>query len=111
MLEAHKNLVVELSMRALEGHPRSPDYWIFKDSNTVWDRWLELIQSNPRRFILGSDASHHTLASDTGKVQSQQKLLGQLPAGVQACVGTKNLEVVLGLGTYSSTDCPTTPAP
>ncbi len=105
MLDSNQNLIVELSMRALENHPRSPDYWILKNSTTIWDKWRQLIETNPRRFIVGSDASHHNLKSDLAKVESVKLLLSQLPQSLQSCVAETNLEVILSLREYQNSEC------
>ncbi|MGO4816207.1 amidohydrolase family protein, partial [Cupriavidus sp. 2MCAB6] len=57
MLERHPNLYYDLSARTWPRHPRSPDYTILQDGRSVWPEWLELIETMPGRFIIGTDAS------------------------------------------------------
>jgi len=91
MLENHANLYYELSARTWLNHPRSPEYTIFKNVTEVWSQWLELIESSPDRFIVGTDASHHAHESEKRKIESVQLLLRQLSPKTRALVARKNL--------------------
>ncbi len=97
MLADHSNLVYELSARTWKFHPRSPDYTILSDGEHVWPRWLELIEAHPRRFLVGTDASHHDLQRDRGKVASVRNLLGQLSDTTRQLVAHENLRRLLKL--------------
>ncbi len=91
MLENHANLYYELSARTWLNHPRSPEYTIFKNATEVWPQWLELIESSPGRFILGTDASHRSRESEKRKFESVQLLLRQLSPQTRDLVARKNL--------------------
>lgn len=91
MLENHANLYYELSARTWLNHPRSPDYTIFKNENEVWKQWLELIESNPTRFLVGTDASNHSKESDKAKMERIQIFLKQLSPQTRELVARKNL--------------------
>ncbi len=98
MLEQHPNLYYELSARTWPHHPRSPDYTILRDGARVWPEWLALIEEKPGRFLVGTDASHRSAASDDSKYASVQGFLAQLspPAREQVARGT--LLRLVGLG-------------
>lgn len=96
MLAEHPNLYYELSARTWQAHPRSPDYTILKDGENVWPRWLRLIEDNPRRFLVGTDASHHDLGRERRKLKSVQNLLQQLSPATRRRVAHENLHEVLG---------------
>lgn len=91
MLARHPNLTIELSMRMLEGHPRSPDYWILRDPKTVWPGWLQLIERNPDRFVVGTDASNRSEEQDARKARSVALLLGGLTPATRAKVARENI--------------------
>jgi predicted TIM-barrel fold metal-dependent hydrolase len=91
LLEQHANLVYELSARSWPRHPRSPDYTLLRDGAAVWPDWLELIEAKPDRFIIGTDASHRSLDSDTMKYASVQAFLHQLSPAVRERVAEANL--------------------
>lgn len=97
MLERHPNLTYELSARTWPLHPRSPDYTILRDGQQVWPQWLQLIESMPRRFVVGTDAAGRSRDSDTMKFASVQNLLRQLSHAAQRLVGSGNMEALLGL--------------
>lgn len=78
MLERHPNLYYELSARTWPQHPRSPDYTLLQDGQRVWPAWLQLIESMPGRFLVGTDASHRSPASEEMKFASVQNFLAQL---------------------------------
>ena len=78
MLERHPNLYYDLSARTWPQHPRSLDYTILRDSSRVWPEWLQLIESQPHRFLVGTDASHQSESSETMKFESVQNFLRQL---------------------------------
>lgn len=94
MLAEHANLVFELSARTWPEHPRSPEYTIF-NGPAVWARWLALVERLPRRFIVGTDASHHVLASEEMKIASVQRFLAQLSPEARPWVAQRNLEMLL----------------
>ena len=98
MLEQHPNLYYELSARTWPHHPRSPDYTILRDGARVWPEWLALIEEKPGRFLVGTDASHRSAASDDSKYASVQGFLAQLspPAREQVARGT--LLRLVGMG-------------
>ena len=98
MLEQHPNLYYELSARTWPHHPRSPDYTILRDGARVWPEWLALIEEKPGRFLVGTDASHSSAASDDMKYASVQGFLVQLspPARDQVARGT--LLRLVGMG-------------
>ncbi len=97
MLEQHPNLTYELSARTWRNHPRSPDYTIFRNETEVWPRWLELIEANPRRFVVGTDASQRRRESDLKKLERVRLLLRQLKPETRAFVATKNILRLTGL--------------
>jgi predicted TIM-barrel fold metal-dependent hydrolase len=91
MLERHPNLTYELSARTWPRHPRAPDYTILQDGRSVWPEWLQLIEAMPDRFIVGTDASHRSQASETMKFESVQNLLRQLSPATRERVARGNL--------------------
>jgi predicted TIM-barrel fold metal-dependent hydrolase len=97
LLARHPNLVYELSARTWPQHPRSPDYTILRDGRSVWPEWLALIEREAQRFIVGTDASHRSLALDAVKHESVQNLLRQLGAAAREAVGRSNLLRLLQL--------------
>ncbi len=97
MLQRHPNLYYELSARTWPRHPRSPDYTILRDGNLVWPEWLALIEAQPRRFLVGTDASHRSRESEAMKFESVQNFLRQLSPAARLRVGTENLLELVGL--------------
>jgi predicted TIM-barrel fold metal-dependent hydrolase len=97
MLADHPNLFYELSARTWQTHPRSPDYTILKDGVQVWPRWLQLIEDYPRRFLIGTDASHHDLERERSKIEAVRSFLLQLSEGTRERVAHKNIESLMGL--------------
>ncbi len=91
MIDAHANLTYELSARTYLGHPRSPDYTIFRNESEVWPRWLKLIEARPGRFIVGTDGSQRRLTSDQRKIDRVRLLLSQLTPKTRKMVATDNL--------------------
>lgn len=91
MLAQHPNLYYELSARTWPVHPRSPDYTLLHDGQHVWPQWLALIEAQPDRFLVGSDASHRSLDSDTAKLESVQSFLRQLSPAAQERVARGNI--------------------
>lgn len=91
MLERHPNLTYELSARTWPRHPRAPDYTILQDGRSVWPEWLQLIEAMPDRFIVGTDASHRSQASEIMKFESVQNLLRQLSPVTRERVARGNL--------------------
>ena len=96
MLERHPNLHYELSARTWAHHPRSPDYTILKDGEKAWPEWLELIERQPHRFIVGTDASNRSASADAMKFESVQNLLRQLSPKARAMVGRDNILRLVG---------------
>ncbi|MCI0487412.1 MAG: amidohydrolase [Blastocatellia bacterium] len=96
MLENHANLYYELSARTWLEHPRSPEYTIFRTDTEVWPQWLELIESIPDRFIIGTDASHHSYESERAKSESVQLLLKQLTPKTRTLVARNNILGLIG---------------
>lgn len=97
LLARHPNLTYELSARTWPVHPRSPDYTILRDGTAVWPQWLALIESQPRRFVVGTDASHRSRTSDEMKFASVQNLLRQLTPATRDRVARENLLELLGV--------------
>jgi Tat protein secretion system quality control protein TatD with DNase activity len=95
MLEAHPNLYYELSARTWPRHPRSADYPIVRDG-AVSPEWLALIESLPRRFLVGTDASHHFEANERMKIESVRAFLEQLSPAAQREVAGEVLRRLLG---------------
>jgi hypothetical protein len=93
MLDAHPNLIYELSARTWAEHPRSPDYTILRNETTVWPLWLALIERYPQRFIIGTDAAQR--GNDREKVNRVRLLLAQLTPPTRALVATGNLDRIL----------------
>lgn len=91
MLEKHPNLTYELSARTYANHPRSPDYTIFRNASEVWPQWLELMELHPRRFVIGTDASHRQLETERRKIERVQLLLEQLTPETRRMVATENI--------------------
>ncbi len=98
MLARHPNLVYELSARTWQRHPRSPDYTMLRNDVEVWPEWIALIERMPDRFIVGTDASVRSMASDQRKITSVKNLLDQLSPQVRQMVAGENLNRILGIG-------------
>ena len=96
LLARHANLTYELSARTWPVHPRSPDYTILRDGNAVWPQWLALIEAQPRRFVVGTDASHRSRTSEEMKFASVQNLLRQLSPAARTLVARDNLLALVG---------------
>jgi predicted TIM-barrel fold metal-dependent hydrolase len=97
LLERHANLTYELSARTWAVHPRSPDYTILRDGKAVWPQWLSLIEAQPQRFIVGSDAAQRTRESDDARYASVQNFLRQLTPTTRDAVARGNLLRLLRL--------------
>ncbi len=97
MIAEHPNLLYELSARTWKVHPRSPDYTLLKDGVAVWPRWLRLIEENPDRFLIGTDASLHDLQRERSKGEAVRDFLSQLSDETREMVAHKNLERLMGL--------------
>ncbi len=96
MLEKHPNLIYELSARTWLNHPRSPDYTIFRNASEVWPQWLKLIEFNPRRFVVGTDASHRQIERERRKIERVQLLLQQLRPETRRLVAIENILRLVG---------------
>ena len=90
MLEKHPNLIYELSARTWSRHPRSPDYTIFRNETQVWPEWLQLIERNATRFVVGTDASYRNRENELRKIERVRLLLDQLPPVIREQVATGN---------------------
>jgi len=101
MIERHPNLVYELSARTWASHPRSPDYTILRDGTHVWPGWLELIESHPGRFVVGTDASQRSEESDAMKYSSVQAFLRQLSPTARERVGSANILALVEPGSVA----------
>ncbi|MDD9914224.1 MAG: amidohydrolase family protein [Rhodospirillaceae bacterium] len=97
MLERHPNLTYELSARTWRRHPRSPDYTILRDGTEVWPRWLQLIEDNPTRFVVGTDASQRRVEWDRARIEGVQRVLQQLSPATRRRVAHDNILTLIGL--------------
>lgn len=97
LLARHANLVYELSARTWPEHGRSPDYTILRDGQAVWPQWLALIEAQPQRFIVGSDAAQRTRETDDARYASVQNFLRQLTPATREAVARGNLTRLLRL--------------
>jgi predicted TIM-barrel fold metal-dependent hydrolase len=97
LLEAHPNLIYELSARTWTQHPRSPDYTILGNGRDVWPQWLALVQRLPERFVVGTDASLQSVESDRRKIASVVSFLSQLSPEARGMVAGGNLRRILRL--------------
>ena len=95
MLARHPNLYYELSARTWPRHPRSPDYPIVREG-AIEPGWLALVESMPRRFLVGTDASHHLEANERMKIQSVRDFLAQLSPAARREVASGTLRRLLG---------------
>lgn len=96
LLERHPNLHYELSARTWRHHPRSPDYTIFMSDAELWPEWRALIEAMPARFLVGTDGSQRTRASDQERIDSVQRLLAQLREPARSAVARDNLLRLVG---------------
>ncbi len=96
LLERNPNLIYELSARTWQNHPRSPDYTILANGRDVWPGWLDLVESMPDRFLVGTDAALRSSASDRQKIESVISFLSQLSVGARAKVAYENLARLVG---------------
>jgi predicted TIM-barrel fold metal-dependent hydrolase len=97
LLDQHPNLIYELSARTWARHPRSPDYTIFRNDTDVWPEWLDLIESMPARFLVGTDASGRSEGADIANARRVQLLLDQLSPSARSQVAHENLNRILRL--------------
>ena len=97
MLADHPNLLYELSARTWKIHPRSPDYTILEAGLRVWPRWLQLVEENPDRFLIGTDASHHDLQRERSKIEAVRSFLLQLSEETREMVAHRNVELLLSV--------------
>jgi predicted TIM-barrel fold metal-dependent hydrolase len=97
VLDQHPNLIYELSARTWPVHPRSPEYTLLRDGQNVWPQWLAFIESQPERFLVGTDASHRSADSEAMKFQSVQNFLRQLSPAARDLVARKNLLKLLNM--------------
>lgn len=91
MIERYPNLTYELSARTYLRHPRSPDYTIFRNETKLWPRWIDLIETNPTRFIVGTDGTQRRIPSDRKKIERVRLLLSQLSAETRELVARTNI--------------------
>ncbi len=97
LLDAHPNLIYELSARTWARHPRSPDYTIFENETTVWAEWVALIEAKPTRFIVGTDAAGRSEERDRANLERVRLLLRHLSPETQRLVARGNLDRLLQL--------------
>jgi len=97
LLDRHPNLHYELSARTWPRHPRSPDYTVLRDGQNVWPEWLALIEAQPHRFLIGTDASHRSADAEAMKFASVQNFLGQLAPEARELVARGNLLRLVGM--------------
>jgi Tat protein secretion system quality control protein TatD with DNase activity len=97
LLERHPNLIYELSARTWARHPRSPEYTVLRDGTAVWPEWLALVESQPHRFVVGTDASGRSRANDAMKFESVQNFLRQLSPAAREQVASRNMLRLLGM--------------
>jgi predicted TIM-barrel fold metal-dependent hydrolase len=95
MLSRHPNVYYELSARTWPRHPRLPGYPIVREG-AIEPGWLALIESMPRRFLVGTDASHHLEANERMKLASVRDFLAQLSPSARAEVSGGTLRRLLG---------------
>ena len=95
MLARHPNLYYELSARTWARHPRSAAYSIAPGGELL-PEWRALVEAMPARFLVGSDASHHSEASERMKLASVRGFLGQLSPAARREVGGGTLRRLLG---------------
>ena len=62
----------------------------------VWPEWRALIEAMPARFIVGTDASQRSRASDQTRIDSVRLLLAQLPEPARRAVARDNLLRLVG---------------
>jgi predicted TIM-barrel fold metal-dependent hydrolase len=96
LLARHPNLSYELSARTWASHPRSPEYTLLRDGRAVWPQWLALIEAQPSRFVVGTDASHRSRASEEIKFASVQGFLRQLSPATRERVARENILALVG---------------
>ena len=97
LLARHPNLTYELSARTWPAHPRSPEYTLLRDGRAVWPQWLALIEAQPSRFVVGTDASHRSRASEEMKFTSVQAFLRQLSPATRHRVARENILALVGV--------------
>jgi hypothetical protein len=97
LLEQHPNLIYELSARTWARHPRSPDYTIFRNETNVWPEWLDLIESMPTRFLVGTDASGRSESTTIANARRVQLFLDELSPSTRGQVAHHNLDRILRL--------------
>ena len=95
MLERHANLYYELSARTWPRHPRSEAHSI-APGGVVAPEWLALVEAMPHRFLVGTDASHHSAANERMKHESVRAFLDQLSPAARAQVSREVLRRLLG---------------
>jgi len=95
MLDAHPNLYYELSARTWPRHPRSAGYSIVREGKLL-PEWQALIESMPRRFLVGTDASHHVEANERMKFESVRDFVGQLSPAARREVAGEVLRRLIG---------------
>ena len=96
MLDAHPNLVYDLSARTWSRHPRPPDYTIFRNDSLVWPEWLALIESHATRFIVGTDASYRSMENERRKIDRIRLFLSELSDSTREKVATANVGRLVG---------------
>jgi hypothetical protein len=97
VLNAHPNLIYELSARTWRHHPASPEYSILKDDGTVWAGWLALMEEMPERFLVGTDASGRSETTDREALRGVHHFLSQLSEPARQKIARDNLTRILKL--------------
>ena len=95
MLARHANLYYELSARTWPRHPRSAAYSI-APGGELRPEWRALVEAMPMRFLVGSDASHHSEANERMKLASVRAFLAELSPAARREVGGGTLARLLG---------------
>lgn len=95
LLQRHPRLTLELSARTWP-HPRLPGTLVFDEQGTLQPAWRTLIEREPLRVIVGTDAAGRSRESDAMKFASVQALLRQLDEPVRSLVARGNVQALLG---------------
>ena len=96
MLATHSNLHVDLAARTWRRHPRSAAYLVMREG-VLLPEWAALIEAMPERFMVGTDASHRSEASERMKFASLREFLSQLSPQARREVGWRTLGRLLGV--------------
>ena len=72
-------------------------YLALRDGRAVWPQWLALIEAQPSRFVVGTDASHRSRTSEEMKFASVQAFLRQLSPATRDRVARENILALVGV--------------